>query len=126
MSRADVEHWVAGYRQAWKSDDPEQIGGLFTDDATYLPSPFSTPWEGRDAIVAEWIRRGDSGVEWAFEHAVIAADGSVGVIRGLTTYAATDKTPQTVYGNIWIVTLAADGRATSFTDWWIQRPEPKA
>ena len=124
--RAALEEWVAGYRRAWASDDPSDIAALFTEDATYSPSPFSETWRGRDAIVAEWIQRGDSGAEWAFEHEILAADGPVGVIQGLTTYGATDKTPETVYGNILIVSLAPDGRATSFGEWWMQRPEKKS
>jgi ketosteroid isomerase-like protein len=121
--RAAIEGWVAAYRRAWASDDPTDIAALFTEEATYSPAPFAKTWRGRDAIVEEWIRRGDSGAEWAFEHEVLAADGPVGVIRGLTAYAATDKTPETVYSNIWIVNLAGDGRASSFAEWWMQRPE---
>ena len=30
------EQWVAQYVAAWESNDPEQIGALFTDDAVYL------------------------------------------------------------------------------------------
>jgi ketosteroid isomerase-like protein len=124
--RAAVEEWVAAYRRAWASDEPADIAALFTEDATYSPSPFSESWRGRDAIVDEWIKRGDSGSPWAFEHEVLAADGPVGVVQGLTTYGATDKNPETIYGNIWIVTLAPDGRASSFAEWWVQRPEKKA
>lgn len=124
--RAALESWVAGYRRAWSSDDPGDIASLFTEDATYSPAPFSQGWHGRDAIVAEWIKRGDSGSPWSFDHEIIAVDGPVGVIRGLTTYAATDKNPEGVYSNVWVVNLAPDGRATSFSEWWMQRPEPKA
>ena len=30
------EAWVAGYVAAWESNDPEQIGALFTDDAVWM------------------------------------------------------------------------------------------
>jgi hypothetical protein len=124
--RAAFEDWVAAYRRAWETDDPADIAALFIEDATYSPSPFSESWRGRDAIVDEWIKRGDAAALPAFEHEIIAADGSVGVIKGLTTYHATDTAPETVYGNLWIVNLAPDGRATSFAEWWVQRPEKKA
>lgn len=124
--RAAVQRWLEGYRRAWVSDDPNDIAALFTDEATYSPAPFAKTWRGRDAIVAEWIRRGDSGADWTFESEIVAVDGAVGVVRGLTTYAATDEDPETVYSNVWVVTLASDGRATSFEEWWMQRPEPKA
>ena len=120
------ERWLAGYRRAWQSDAPADIEALFTEDATYSPSPFAETWRGRDAIVDEWIKRGDSGAAWSFEHEILAVDGPVGVIQGLTTYDATDKDPETVYANLWIVSLAPDGRATSFAEWWAQRPEAKA
>ena len=123
--RAAFEGWVAAYRRAWETDAPADIAALFTEDATYSPLPFSQSWRGRDAIVDEWIKRGDSAALPGFEHEIVAADGSVGVIKGLTTYYATDKTPETVYGNLWIVNLVPDGRAKSFAEWWVQRPEKK-
>ena len=30
MDRTAVERWIADYRQAWSTDDPEQVAGLFT------------------------------------------------------------------------------------------------
>lgn len=129
MSPADRdphERWMAGYLRAWRSDDPAEIGALFTEDATYSPHPFGTPWVGSQGIVDEWIRRGDAGAEWSFDYEIVAVDGRIGLIRGLTTYAATKTTPETIYGNLWIVTLADDGKARSFSEWWVQKPEPKA
>jgi len=122
MTHADFEHWLDGYRQAWKSDDPDQIGALFTEDATYAPSPFREAWRGREAIVANWIERGDSKNPWQFESELLAVEGETGVVRGLTTYPAHDDEPEPVYSNIWFVSLAPDGRARSFAEWWVERP----
>jgi uncharacterized protein (TIGR02246 family) len=124
MNRTDLERWLDGYREAWRTDDPEQVAALFTEDATYLPSPFSKPWTGRQAIVERWIEHGDSQVEWQFESEILAVEDETGVVRGLTTYAATADGPETIYSNIWVIRLAADGRARSFTDWWVERPQP--
>lgn len=126
-NRAALESWLAGYVRAWESDDPTDIAALFTEDATYLTHPFREPWRSRDTIVANWIERGDSGGgAWAFEHEILAVDGPVGVVRGLTTYPATETGPEAVYSNIWLINLAPDGRARSFAEWWVQRPKPKA
>jgi uncharacterized protein (TIGR02246 family) len=122
MTRTDFDNWLDGYRQAWRTDDPEQIGALFTEDATYSPSPFSEPWRGREAIVANWIERGDSQAAWQFESELLAVDGETAVVRGLTTYPAHDEEPEGVYSNIWVINLAQDGRARSFAEWWVQRP----
>lgn len=125
MNRTDLEEWLERYRSAWKTDDPQQIGDLFTEDATYSPWPFSKAWEGRDAIVAKWIDRGDSKNPWRFESDVVALEGDTGVVRGLTTYPAHDDEPEAVYSNIWVVKLASDGRASSFSEWWIEKPKPE-
>lgn len=98
MNRTDLEEWLERYRSAWKTDDPQQIGDLFTEDATYSPWPFSKAWEGRDAIVAKWIDRGDSKNPWRFESDVVAFEGDTGVVRGLTTYPAHDDEPEVASG----------------------------
>jgi ketosteroid isomerase-like protein len=124
MSRADFEHWLASYRDAWTTDDPAQIRALFTEDATYSPSPFGKAWEGREAIVANWIDRGDSKNPWRFESELLAIEGDTGVLRGLTTYPASGEEKEEVYSNIWVIRLARDGRARSFAEWWVQKPDP--
>ncbi len=121
MTRTDFDRWLDGYRRAWKTDDAEQIGALFTDDAVYSPGPFSEPWRGREAIVANWIERGDSQADWRFESEVLAVEGETGVVRGETTYPAHGDEPERVYSNVWVISLAPDGRARSFAEWWVQR-----
>jgi len=74
--------------------------------------------------VAEWIDRGDAENEWRFESEILAVESETAVIRGLTTYPAHDDQPEGVYSNIWVVKLAADGRARSFAEWWVERPAP--
>jgi uncharacterized protein (TIGR02246 family) len=124
MNRSDFEQWLERYQAAWATDSPEQIGALFTEDATYAPRPFGEPWKGRDAIVSKWVELGDSAIAWQFEGEVVAVEGETGVIRGVTTYAAHDREPEEVYSNIWVVRLSPDGRARSFAEWWVQRPKP--
>jgi uncharacterized protein (TIGR02246 family) len=124
VTRKNFEEWLERYRAAWATDDPEQIGALFTEDAVYAPRPYGEPWEGRDTIVAKWIELGDSNVVWQFQGEVLAVEGDTGVVRGLTSYAAHDTEPEEVYSNIWVVKLAPDGRATSFAEWWVQLPKP--
>lgn len=124
MNRSDFEQWLERYQAAWATDDPQQIGALFTEDATYAPRPFGEPWKGRDAIVAKWIGLGDSAIPWQFKGEVVAVEGDTGVIRGQTTYSAHGKEPEEVYSNIWVVRLSPDARARSFAEWWVQRPRP--
>jgi ketosteroid isomerase-like protein len=113
--RAAVERWVAAYRAAWSSNEPSAIGDLFAPDARYRPTPFGVGWRGRDAIVSGWLERRDTPGSWTFEHEVVAVDGDVAVIRGRTRY----PDEGTDYHNLWVVRLGDDGRATEYTEWWV-------
>jgi ketosteroid isomerase-like protein len=126
MDRSDVERWIADYRKAWASDAPDDIGALFTEDATYSPYPFPRErigWEGRDEIIRKWIGRGDSKIDWKFEHEILAVDGDTAVIQGWTSYGPRDGDPPKDYANIWLVRFADDGRASRFAELWVERPQ---
>lgn len=114
---SNAENWVAGYVAAWESNDPEQIGALFTDDARYLPNPDDEPRMGRDAIVAGWLEDRDEPGTWSFDWHIVHEHGGFVVVQGRTEYPSSKD-----YLNLWIIRLADDGRATEFTEWYMPRP----
>jgi ketosteroid isomerase-like protein len=115
---AAAEHWISGYLRAWETNDPGDIRALFTDDAEYRDGPATEPWTGHEAIVAGWLGQKDEPGTWSFTHELVAVDGDTAVVRGRTSYPqSTDKS--SVYDNLIVLRLAPDGRARSFTDWWI-------
>ncbi|MBT2518425.1 nuclear transport factor 2 family protein [Streptomyces sp. ISL-90] len=116
MASAGAE-WVANYVAAWESNDPEQIGALFTDDAAYLTSPDAEPRRGRDAIVAGWLKDLDEPGTWSFDWKILHEDEGFVVVQGRTEYPAEKD-----YLNLWIVRLGPEGRATEFTEWYMPRP----
>jgi hypothetical protein len=68
--------------------------------------------------VAEWLGRKDEPEDHTFRWEILALDGDLGFVRGWTTY--TKETPPKEYGNLWVVRLADDGRASEFTEWWVR------
>ena len=112
-----MERYVA----AWNSNDPEAIGALFTEDATYRPTPFSDGWRGRDAIVAGWLERKDDPGTFDFSWELLAEHDDLAIVRGLTTYQA----PYPTYSNIWLIGFDAAERCRDFTEWWMEAPNPK-
>lgn len=72
---------------------------------------------GREAIVADWLDRRDEPGETEFEYQILAVTDDVGFVQGGTTYAGD---PPTVYSNLWVLRLDAAGRATEFTEWWME------
>lgn len=119
MTRDDVRDWVERYRRAWASNDPADIGDLFTEDATYSTGPWDLPWTGRDAIVAGWLEERDDPGTWSFQYDVVAVDGDLGVVEGETVYG---PPLEEMYRNLWLIRFDGAGRATSFAEWWIQKP----
>lgn len=115
VDRSDVAAWVARYVEAWGSNAPDQIGALFTDDAHYFTAPYREPWTGREAIVREWLDRKDQPGDWSFRYEVLGVDGSVGFVRGWTTY----HTEESDYSNLWVIRLDEGERCTEFIEWWM-------
>jgi len=115
---AAAHRWMDGYIRAWTTNDPDDIRALFTPDADYRDGPSTPPWVGHDAIVAGWLGQKDDPGTWSFGYELTAVDGNVAVVRGRTVYpTATEK--GRAYDNLMVIRLDSDGRAGSFTDWWV-------
>jgi ketosteroid isomerase-like protein len=115
MATADtLSDWVDGYLTAWESNDPEDIIDLFTEDATYRFSPYDEPVTGHNAIVAAWLDGRDEKGTWSFEWHPVAIEGETAVLEGRTAYPG-----GTDYRNLWVIRFAPDGRAASFTEWYM-------
>ncbi len=117
MDRSEVEKWVEGYIRAWNSNDPAEIGELFHVDGIYHTGPFDAPWEGREGIVKGWLERKDEPGSFEFEYQVLAVEGNLGILEGLTRY----KDPPLIYSNIWTIRLDGEGRCVEFKEWWMEK-----
>jgi hypothetical protein len=116
MDIAGVEEWVAGYRAAWDSNNPQEIDRLFSDEGLYFTSPHREPWRGRDQIVAGWIGRKDEPGSYDFRHEVLGVYGQVGFVRGWTRYFD----PPKEYSNLWVIKFNPRGECEEFTEWWMR------
>src|SRR4051812_37522947 len=88
---------VRGYRSAWESNDPAEIGKLFAEDGAYFTEPYAKPWLGREKIVKKWLKRQDEPGTTTFEwHPLIVTD-ELAVIEATTTY------PKKAYSNLWVL-----------------------
>jgi len=110
-----VTAWIENYQAAWTSNDAEQIGNLFAEDAAYFPEPFGTPWRGRDQIVEQWLARKDDAGTWTFEWHPLIVTEDLAIIEGETIY------PTVRYSNLWVLRLDGSGQARQFTEWWMDQ-----
>lgn len=115
MERADFESWIEAYERAWRTPGTEGLADLFTTDASYVNAPFQEPTRGLDAIAAMWETERDSADEsFEMESELIAAEGDTAVARVEIRYG--EPKPQ-IYQDLWVITLASDGRCASFEEW---------
>ena len=112
-----VEAWVTGYRNAWETNDPDDIRALFTEDAEYRTEPYSEPWRGHDEIIDGWLEAADEPGETVFDWSELASIDDLGIVEATTAYAG-----RSTYSNLWVIRFAADGRASRFTEWWMAQP----
>ena len=113
--------WVAAYERHWRSPGTEQLGELFTDDATYLMSPWEEPSRGLAAIGQLWVAERDGPDElFTLTSEVVAVDGAVAVVRAEVEYAATGNR----WRDLWILRFAEDGRCEAFEEWPFAPDQP--
>jgi ketosteroid isomerase-like protein len=109
--------WIENYRRAWESNDPAHILALFTEDAEYRTEPYSVPWSGHAQILEGWLEAQDEPGEATFEWSPLVSTAELGIAQGETVYRDRGLT----YSNMWVIRFAPDGRASSFTEWWMDQ-----
>jgi hypothetical protein len=114
--------WIEKYEQAWRTPGTDVLREVFTEEATYLHSPYEQPIVGLDAIEADWEGGRQSPDEvFSMSADIVAVDGDTGVARVLVRYGE----PVTQeYLDLWVVRFAADGRCSWFEEWpfWPGQP----
>jgi ketosteroid isomerase-like protein len=112
MDRDGVLAWVERYEQAWRDEDLDAVGELFTADARYRPSPYEEPILGLEAIRAFWID--DDGEVFTMTAEPVAVDDPVAVVRVEVHYG--DPVRQE-YRDLWVMRFTEDGRVEEFEEW---------
>jgi hypothetical protein len=123
---AAARRWVEAYERAWASNDEADIATLFEMDAEYRYDPWSEPERGLEEIVESWLKSRDEPDSYTFEWDVVGIDGDRAFVQGRTVYGPTADLGERTYRNLWVLDLSPDGRARSFTEWYMKEPAPAA
>jgi SnoaL-like domain len=122
VTRDDVQRWLDGYVDAWRTYDPASIAALFADEATYAYQPYREPLRGRDAIVASWLESPDAAGSWEARYEPYAIDGDRAVAVGESRYLENGN-PAALYYNVWLLRFEDDGRCADFVEYWREHPK---
>ena len=124
--RDHVHQWLTGYETAWRAPGTKGLAGLFTENATYLQSPYEQPVTGLAAIGRMWEqeRQGPDEI-FTLATSVVAVDDQMAVVRAEVSYG--DPVTQE-YRDLWVIRFAADGRCAWFEEWpfWPQQPHAES
>jgi ketosteroid isomerase-like protein len=122
MTHETFQVWLDRYIAAWRSGSAEDIAALFSEDVVYTYRPFRPSVRGRDAVVASWLENPDEPGTWSAEYHPLAVDGEVAVSIGETHYPSEDRT----YSNIFVCRFNDENECSEFSEWWVEKPSPKA
>jgi len=111
VSAETITAWVDRYVAAWRTNDPVDIAGLFTEDGEYHEGPYETDWVGRDEIVDGWRSRWHwQKGGWSFEWNLVSIEGSTAVVTGVGRYTQLGN-----FDNHWTVRFRTPELCESFT-----------
>jgi ketosteroid isomerase-like protein len=116
-----IRDWLAAYRHAWSTDDPDEIATLFSEDVRYFTAPYREPLDGIASVSGYWLGEHEGEIPWSFEYQVVAQEGDLFVVRAVTTYpegTSAAEGPETFH-NLWLVRLDEDDRASEFVEYFM-------
>lgn len=122
MDRTDVQAWLDRYVEAWRTNDRGQIESLFTGDAEYRYRPYggdAHATRGREAIVEAWLEDWDPPDSWEASYEPFAVDGDRAVATGISRYFASDKGPERIFHNVFLLRFTEDGRCAAFSEYYM-------
>lgn len=126
MTHDQVQEWLDRYVTAWRSSDAVAITGLFSEDAVHGYRPWDSDEHtvrGNHRIAASWLERRDDPASWEAAYAPYAVDGDKAVALGTTRYFATANHQERLYHNAFILAFDAEGRCTSFHEFYLQEKD---
>lgn len=123
MTHDEVQTWLDRYIEAWRANDRDRIGELFTDDVVYSYRPWIDDEQtirGRDAVVASWLEDPDDPGSWEAHYEPYAVEGDRAVAVGWSRYAAIGDQPERTFHNAYLLRFAPDGRCAEFREFYMQ------
>jgi hypothetical protein len=118
MNRDTFAAWLDQLGRVWETRDPQAVGALFSADALYQETPFDEPMRGRSAIVEYWSDVPKTQDHIRFSYEILAIGEETGVAHWWASFVRLPAEARVKLDGICAVALDAEGRCTSFREWW--------
>jgi len=122
MDDAKINQWLDDYVAAWISYDPQAVGKLFSEDARCYFGPYDEPVEGREAIVANWLKNRDEPGTYDAKYRLVVRQDGLAVTNGRSVYYEKGtKNVHREFDNIFLIRFDSAGQATEFREWFMEK-----
>jgi nuclear transport factor 2 (NTF2) superfamily protein len=118
MTSERFEKWLARYKSAWETRDPDAAVLLFTSDATYRVTPFREPELHAKGIRDYWTRVTADQRNVRFQSDMLAISGDRGVCHWNCQFDLESDGSQLEIDGIFVFDLGPDDQCHTFREWW--------
>ena len=123
MTRDGFKAWLDSYGRGWINQDPSITLSLFSDDATYMYTPFHKIMRGKDEI-RRYVEKGAVGLQAdiEFEYEILAVTETFGINRWKAALTWKPTGERLRFDGIYQVFLNERNLCTCFNEWWHAKP----
>lgn len=123
VTHANFAKWLDAYGASWIGQNPNGTLALFTDDATYMYTPFHKIMKGKDEI-RRYVEKGAVGLQddIAFEYDILAVTEAYGINRWKASLTWKPTGARLRFDGIYQVFLNERNLCTRFDEWWVADP----
>ena len=123
MNSESLLTWLEGYRLAWEARDPEAVGRLFAEDATYSETPFTQPMHGRVAIQKYWseaVAKAQEQIRFGYEVLAVAEDSAIA--HWWASFVRVATKARVSLDGVFLLAFDTAGLCRELREWWVRKP----
>lgn len=131
LSLESLSQWLDRYFTAWKTNEPVEVAGLFTEDAVYYYGPFQEPARGRVRIVERWIADPQQQTDIRTTFEPLAVNGQMGIAHWQVAFRSAEQPlVETRLDGILVLIFDEQMRCREHREWYVRQdvrvPYPQA
>jgi hypothetical protein len=123
VTQENLKRWLDAYGRGWVTQKPELTLSLFTDDATYMYTPFHKIMHGKEEI-RRYVEKGAVGLQHdiEFDYEVLAVTEKYGISRWKASLIWKPTGERLHFDGIYQVFLNEKNLCYRFDEWWHAKP----